>query len=73
MDIRQLKYFLAVAEEGLVTKAADRLHITQSPLSQQMILLEQELGVQLLQRTKKHIGLTEAGYVLKRKAEQIRT
>lgn len=71
MDIRQLKYFLAVAEEGLVTKAADRLHITQSPLSQQMILLEQELGVQLLQRTKKHIGLTEAGYVLKRKAEQI--
>lgn len=71
MDIRQLKYFLAVAEEGLVTKAADRLHITQSPLSQQMILLEKELGVQLLQRTKKHIGLTEAGYVLKRKAEQI--
>jgi Transcriptional regulator len=71
MDIRQLKYFLAVAEEGLVTKAADRLHITQSPLSQQMILLEKELGVQLLQRTKKHIGLTEAGYVLKRKAEQV--
>ncbi|WP_196598691.1 LysR family transcriptional regulator [Pectinatus frisingensis] len=71
MDIRQLKYFLAVAEEGLVTKAANRLHITQSPLSQQMLLLEKELGVQLLQRTKKHIGLTEAGYVLKRKAEQI--
>ncbi|WP_196599089.1 LysR family transcriptional regulator [Pectinatus frisingensis] len=71
MDIRQLKYFLAVAEEGLVTKAADRLHITQSPLSQQMILLEKELGVQLLQRTKKHIGLTEAGHVLKRRAEQL--
>ena len=42
MDIRQLTYFLAVAEEGLITKAADRLHITQSPLSQQMILLEKE-------------------------------
>lgn len=71
MDIRQLKYFLAVAEEGLVTRAADRLHITQSPLSQQMISLEKELGVQLLQRTKKHVGLTEAGQVLKRRAEQI--
>ena len=71
MDIRQLTYFLAVAEEGLITKAADRLHITQSPLSQQMILLEKELGVQLFKRTKKHIGLTEAGYVLKRRAEQL--
>lgn len=71
MDIRQLTYFLAVAEEGLITKAADRLHITQSPLSQQIILLEKELGVQLFKRTKKHIGLTEAGYVLKRRAEQL--
>ncbi len=45
MDIRQLKYFLAVAEEGLVTKAADRLHITQSPLSQQMILYEGKVDI----------------------------
>jgi DNA-binding transcriptional LysR family regulator len=71
MDIRQLSYFLAVAEEGLVTKAAERLHITQSPLSQQMITLEKEMGVKLFQRTKKHIGLTPAGQVLKRRAEQI--
>lgn len=71
MDIRQLRYFLAVAEEGLITKAAKRLSITQSPLSQQMLLLEKELGVQLFQRTKKHIGLTEAGHVLKRRGQQL--
>ena len=71
MDIRQLKYFLAVAEEGLVTKAAVRLHITQSPLSQQIIILEKELGTPLFVRTKKHLYLTEAGKVLKRRAEQI--
>lgn len=71
MDIRQLKYFLAVAEEGLITKAAQRLHITQSPLSQQMISLEKELGVSLLKRTKKHIGLTEAGHVLQHRGKQL--
>lgn len=71
MDIRQLTYFLAVAEEGLITKAARRLHITQSPLSQQMIALEKELDVQLFQRDKKHIVLTKAGCLLKRRAEQL--
>jgi len=71
MDIRQLKYFLTVAEEGLVTKAAARLHITQSPLSQQIIILEKELGTPLFLRTKKQLYLTEAGKVLKRRAEQI--
>lgn len=71
MDIRQLKYFLAVAEDGLITKAAKRLNITQSPLSQQMLLLEKECGVKLFQRSKKQMKLTEAGLVLKRRAEQI--
>lgn len=71
MELRQLKYFLTIAEEGLITKAATRLNITQPPLSQQMIALEKEFGVQFFRRTKKHIFLTEAGEVLKRRSEQI--
>lgn len=71
MEIRQLKYFLAIAEARQITKAANQLHITQPPLSQQMLLLEKELGVQLLERTKKQIKLTEAGCILQNRAEQI--
>lgn len=71
MELRQLRYFLAVAEKGQITKAAEQLHITQPPLSQQIILLEKELGVQLIERTRKNIKLTEAGAVLHNRAEQI--
>lgn len=71
MDIRQMRYFLAVAEEGQITKAAARLHITQPPLSQQLKLLEEELGLRLFERHGKHIQLTEAGNVLRARAEEI--
>ena len=71
MEFRQLKYFLAVAEEGLIVKAAERLNITQPPLSQQLLSLEEELGTQLFIRSKKHIQLTKSGQILKRRAEQM--
>jgi DNA-binding transcriptional LysR family regulator len=60
-----------VAEDGQITKAAEHLNITQPPLSQQIILLEKELGVQLLHRSKKQIQLTEAGRILQKRAEQV--
>ncbi|VBB09102.1 transcription regulator hth lysr [Lucifera butyrica] len=71
MDIRQLHYFLAIAEEGQITGAAKRLHMAQPPLSQQLKLLETELGVQLIRRGSRRIQLTEAGSALRNRAEQI--
>jgi LysR family transcriptional regulator, salicylic acid-responsive activator of bsdBCD len=72
MDIRRLQYFLAVAEEGQITKAAKRLHMAQPPLSQQLKLLENELGIQLMERSRgRKIKLTDAGQTLRNKAEQI--
>lgn len=71
MDIRQLRYFLAVAREGQFTRAAARLHMAQPPLSQQIRLLEEELHVRLFNRTGHGIVLTPAGVVLRERAEQI--
>ncbi|MDF2502316.1 MAG: transcriptional regulator, LysR family [Anaerosporomusa subterranea] len=72
MDIKRLQYFLAVAEEGQITKAAKRLHMAQPPLSQQLKLLETELGVQLIERNdRRNIKLTDAGQTLRNRAEQI--
>ena len=64
MDIRQLRYFIAIAEEKQITAAAQRLHMSQPPLGQQLKNMEQELGVQLVIRTGKGLELTDAGQTL---------
>ncbi len=71
MEIRVLKYFLMVAREENITKAANLLHLTQPTLSRQLIQLEEELGVSLFRRSKHRIILTEDGMLLRRRAEEI--
>lgn len=71
MDIRVLQYFLAVAREESITRAAERLRMTQPPLSRQLKDLEDELGKQLLIRGNKKITLTEDGMLLRKRAEEL--
>lgn len=73
MEIRVLKYFLMVAREENITKAANLLHLTQPTLSRQLMQLEEELGVTLFLRSKHRIILTEEGMLLRRRAEEIVT
>lgn len=71
MEIRVLKYFLAVAREGTITGAANSLHLTQPTLTRQLQELEKELGQQLLIRGKHRITLTPEGMFLRKRAEEI--
>jgi DNA-binding transcriptional LysR family regulator len=71
IDLKQLKYFLAVAEEKSFSRAAERLHISQPPLSQQIMKLAGELGVRLFTRTTRSFELTVAGKALMVEAAEL--
>lgn len=71
MEIRVLRYFLAIAREGNITAAANFLHLTQPTLSRQIKDLEEELGVQLLVRKSHNVSLTPDGMRLRKRAEEI--
>lgn len=71
MELRVLKYFLTVAREENITKAAALLHLTQPTLSRQLMQLEDELGVQLFHRSRYHIILTDEGMLLRRRAQEL--
>ncbi len=71
MELRELRYFLAVAQKGNITKAAESLYIAQPSLSKQMQNLEKEIGRPLFVRGSRTIVLTETGQLLKKRAEEM--
>lgn len=71
MELRKLQYFLVIAEEGSITRAAERLHISQPTLSRQIHELEEELKTRLLVRHSRSVSLTEGGILLRARAQDI--
>lgn len=71
MDIRQLRYFIAIVEEQRISAAAERLHISQPPLSQHLKAMEEELGAKLIERSGRFFEVTEAGKTLYKYALQM--
>ena len=71
MEIRVLRYFLEIAREGNMSRAAERLHVTQPTLSKQMKDLEQELGKKLFKRGSTSVSLTDEGMLLRKRAEDL--
>ena len=71
MELRVLRYFLAVVREENILRASEVLHITQPSLSRQLAQLEEELGAKLFERGNRKITLTEAGMLLRRRAEEL--
>lgn len=71
MKLRVLQYFLVVAREENITRAASLLHITQPTLSRQLMQMEEELGIRLFERGRHSIHLTEDGMLLRRRAQEI--
>ncbi|MCU6709085.1 LysR family transcriptional regulator [Paenibacillus sp. J5C_2022] len=71
MDMRQLRYFIAIVEERKISAAAEKLHISQPPLSQHLKAMEEELGAKLVERSGKYFEVTEAGEALYKYALQM--
>lgn len=71
MEIRVLRYFIQIAREGNMSRAAEVLHVSQPTLSKQMTDLESELGKKLFIRTSSGLNLTDEGMLLRKRAEDI--